>query len=100
MGWPLVTGPIILIIFLQDGADFAAKTAHGSLLGQISLVAFAWCYALVALRAPWYVSIACATVTFIGSVYLVSLLHIPLWLTLIPVIYEVYRERKFKRSKP
>ena len=24
MGWPLVTGPIILIIFLQDGADFAA----------------------------------------------------------------------------
>lgn len=83
MGWPLVTGPIIFIIFLQDGAEFAAKTAHGALLGQISLIAFAWSYALVALRAPWYLSIACATVMFIGSVYLVSLIHVPLWLTFI-----------------
>ena len=83
MGWPLVTGPIIFIIFLQEGADFAAKTAHGALLGQISLIAFAWSYALVALRAPWYLSIACSTVTFIGSVYLISLINIPLWLTFI-----------------
>ena len=83
MGWPLVTGPIIFIIFLQEGGAFAAKTAHGALLGQISLIAFAWTYALVALRAPWYLSIACATVTFIGSVYLVSLIHVPLWLTFI-----------------
>jgi len=95
MGWPLVTGPIILIIFLQDGADFAAKTAHGSLLGQISLIAFAWSYALVALRAPWYVSIACATVTFIGSVYLVSLLHIPLWLTFILLAMALFLVNKF-----
>ena len=83
MGWPLVTGPIIFIIYLQEGAAFAAKTAHGALLGQISLIAFAWTYALVALRTPWYISIACATVTFIGSVYLVSLIHVPLWLTFI-----------------
>lgn len=81
MGWPLVTGPIIFIIFLQEGADFAAKTAHGALLGQLSLIAFAWSYALVALRAPWYLAIASATVVFIGSVYLVSLIEIPLWLT-------------------
>lgn len=83
MGWPLVTGPIIFIIFLQDGADFAAKTAQGALLGQISLIAFAWSYALVALRAPWYVSIGCATVIFIGSVYVISLFHIPLWWTFV-----------------
>lgn len=81
MGWPLVTGPIIFIIFLQEGADFAAKTAHGALLGQLSLIAFAWSYALVALRAPWYLAIASATVVFIGSAYLVSLIEIPLWLT-------------------
>ena len=81
MGWPLVTGPIIFIIFLQEGANFAAKTAHGALLGQISLIAFAWSYAFVALRAPWYISIGSASIIFIGSVYLISLLSIPLELT-------------------
>ena len=83
MGWPLVTGPIIFIIFLQEGAAFAAKTAHGALLGQISLIAFAWSYSFIALRAPWYAAIPVATVTFIGSVYLISLIHVPLWLTFI-----------------
>lgn len=95
MGWPLVTGPIIFIIFLQEGAAFAAKTAHGALLGQISLIAFAWSYALVALRAPWYIAIACATVTFIGSVYLVSLIHVPLWLTFLSLILALYLVNKF-----
>ena len=95
MGWPLVTGPIIFIIFLQEGAAFAAKTAHGALLGQISLIAFAWSYALVALRAPWYLSIATATVTFIGSVYLVSLIHIPLWLTFILLVVVLFLVNKF-----
>lgn len=95
MGWPLVTGPIIFIIFLQEGAAFAAKTAHGALLGQISLIAFAWSYALVALRAPWYISIACATVTFIGSVYLVSLIHVPLWLTFVSLILALYLVNKY-----
>lgn len=95
MGWPLVTGPIIFIIFLQEGATFAAKTAHGALLGQISLIAFAWSYALVALRAPWYLSIATATVTFIGSVYLVSLIHIPLWLTFNLLVVALFLVNKF-----
>ena len=95
MGWPLVTGPIIFIIFLQEGAAFAAKTAHGALLGQISLIAFAWSYALVALRAPWYLSIATATVTFIGSLYLVSLIHIPLWLTFILLVVALFLVNKF-----
>ena len=95
MGWPLVTGPIIFIIFLQEGSAFAAKTAHGALLGQISLIAFAWSYALVALRAPWYLSIATATVTFIGSVYLVSLIHIPLWLTFILLVVALFLVNRF-----
>lgn len=95
MGWPLVTGPIIFIIFLQEGGAFAAKTAHGALLGQVSLIAFAWSYALVALKAPWYISITCATVTFIGSVYLVSLIHVPLWLTFLLLIVALYLVNKF-----
>ena len=95
MGWPLVTGPIIFIIFLQEGADFAAKTAHGALLGQISLIAFAWSYALTALRAPWYISIATASVIYIGSVYLVSLLNVPLWLTFVLLILSLILVNRF-----
>jgi len=95
MGWPLVTGPIIFIIFLQEGSAFAGDTAHGALLGQLSLVAFAWSYALVALRAPWYLSIAMASVVYIGSVYLVSLLLVPLWLTFVTLISALFLVNKF-----
>lgn len=95
MGWPLVTGPIIFIIFLQEGSDFAAKTAHGALLGQMSLIAFAWSYALVALRAPWYFAIAFATVVFIGTVYLISLIAIPLWLTFALLATALYLVNRF-----
>lgn len=95
MGWPLVTGPIIFIIFLQEGADFAAKTAHGALLGQISLIAFAWSYAVTALRAPWYISITTASVIYIGSVYLVSLLNVPLWLTFVLLILSLILVNRF-----
>jgi hypothetical protein len=95
MGWPLVTGPIIFIIFLQEGAAFAGDTAHGALLGQLSLIAFAWSYALVALRAPWYLSIATASVIYIGSVYLVSLLQVPLWLTFVTLISALFLVNKF-----
>jgi hypothetical protein len=95
MGWPLVTGPIIFIIFLQEGADFAAKTAHGALLGQISLIVFAWSYALTALRAPWYISITTASVIYIGSVYLISLLNVPLWLTFALLILSLILVNRF-----
>ena len=95
MGWPLVTGPIIFIIFLQEAAEFAAKTAQGALLGQVSFIAFVWSYSLVALRAPWYLSIACATITYVGSVYLVSLIHVPLWLTLVLVVTALDSVNKF-----
>jgi hypothetical protein len=95
MGWPLVTGPIIFIIFLQEGANFAAKTAHGALLGQISLIAFAWSYAFVALRAPWYISIGSASIIFIGSVYLISLLSIPLELTFFLLAIALFSVNRF-----
>lgn len=101
MGWPLVTGPILLIIYLQEGAAFAAKTSHGALLGQISLIAFAWSYSFIALRAPWYISILAATITFIGSVYLVSLIHIPLWLTFILLVSALFLvNRLWPRYEP
>ena len=80
---------------MQEGADFAAKTAHGALLGQISLIAFAWSYALTALRAPWYISIATASVIYIGSVYLVSLLNVPLWLTFVLLILSLFLVNRF-----
>jgi len=52
-GLPVVAGPILLIYGLSHGADFAAGAALGTLLGLISLSAFAVVYGRLARRASW-----------------------------------------------
>jgi len=52
-GLPVVAGPILLIYGLSHGAAFAAGAALGTLLGLISLTAFAVVYGRLAQRAPW-----------------------------------------------
>jgi hypothetical protein len=46
-GLPIVAGPILLIICLEEGARFGARAASSALLGLVSLalfaVVFAWC---------------------------------------------------------
>jgi hypothetical protein len=57
-GLPVVAGPIVFVMALQQGADFAARSATATLAGEGSLAAFCVLYAATALRAPWWVSTA------------------------------------------
>ncbi|MDE2572631.1 MAG: hypothetical protein KGM44_08940 [bacterium] len=51
IGLPLTSGPVILLLTLQYGDAFAARAAHGIVLGLISTAAFSVAYALLARRA-------------------------------------------------
>src|SRR5581483_5427850 len=69
--FPAVVGPVLLIAATEHGASFAARTANGTLLGLVSLSAFALGYGRIAPRAGWRLSIAfgwsCAGLAALGA---------------------------------
>jgi hypothetical protein len=56
--FPAIVGPVLLIVALAHGRSFAARAANGTLLGLVSLAAFALAYGVVAQRRGWVVSLA------------------------------------------
>lgn len=66
-GLPVVAGPIVLFIALEQGPAFAARSAAATLAGEVSLAAFCVLYASAALRAPWWISVAIGWAGFAAS---------------------------------
>jgi hypothetical protein len=64
MGLPLTTGPIFLLLAIDQGPHFAAKAAVGILFGLVGLAAFAVAYAAASGRTEWVASLASATAAF------------------------------------
>jgi hypothetical protein len=63
---PIVAGPILFISFVQHGSDFAGRAAAASLLGLISLAAFAVMYAHLAGRFGWFTTLAVSWAVVLG----------------------------------
>lgn len=59
-GFPVVTGPILLFIGIEQGATFASATAVGALAGGIAWVGFALGYAWAATKMNWALALATA----------------------------------------
>ena len=66
-GLPVVAGPIVFVMALQQGAEFAARSATATLAGEASLAAFCILYAVTALRAAWWVSTAVGWLGFAAA---------------------------------
>jgi hypothetical protein len=58
VGQPVVAGPILFITYLQHGADFASDAAASSVLGVVSLAAFAVVFSHLARRLGWSATLA------------------------------------------
>lgn len=58
VGLPVVAGPILFITYLQHGADFAGEAANSSLLGLVSIAAFAVVFSHAARRFGWLATLA------------------------------------------
>lgn len=82
MGFPFISAPISIILALQYGPDFAARSAVGTLGGLTSVCVFCLVYTVVARKASWLYSL----VAGIGAFLLVTagwnLLRWGLWPTL------------------
>ena len=49
-GLPAIAGPILLVVAIDEGTDFAAGAAAGAVLGVVALIVFVVAYVAVARR--------------------------------------------------
>ena len=71
-GWmsafPIVSGPILLTVTLEQGAGFAARAAEGTLLAVLAILVFTIAYAWAARRAGMAPSMLCALLAWAVAV--------------------------------
>ena len=82
IGLPLTTGPFIFIIYIQDGASFAARAAHGVLVGQVALIIFSWVYAVSAMKMSWGRALATGTIACLATGAVLTSFEISLFVLL------------------
>lgn len=86
-GWfaalPLTSGPLALVLTLEQGAPFAAEASAGVLLAIVALVAYAVVYAWSSLRTGWLASSAVACITYLGGIWLLGHVRASLVLTFV-----------------
>ena len=55
-GFPVVTGPILILLTIEFGGEFAASSAAAATYGAASAAVFCLSYALAAVRFPWHLA--------------------------------------------
>jgi hypothetical protein len=70
LGLPLNSAPIFLFLLVEQGPQFAARAAVGTLLGILAWAAFTLAYAYCCLRLPWWWSTIVGWIAFCGLAWL------------------------------
>ena len=73
---PIVAGPVLLIVALEQGTHFAARAAAASLLGLAALAAFVVVFARVAQARAWPMALAAGWCSFIALALALSTLSV------------------------
>ncbi|MCI2418893.1 hypothetical protein MOQ72_15730 [Saccharopolyspora sp. K220] len=76
VGLPIVAGPILFISYLQHGADFASGAASSSLLGLVSIAAFAVVFSRAAGRFGWLATLATSWTAVLAMDVALSLVRV------------------------
>ena len=76
---PLVSGPIVFFLALDQGTSFAAAAAHGSLMGAAGQAAFCVAYGWSGRLGRWPAALALGAVGFaVGALALGTATRLPL----------------------
>jgi len=98
-GLPVVAGPVLFFIAIEQGTAFAATAAVGTLAGVVGAVAFAIVYAWVATHFAWPTSFGCGLVAYFAVVAVLNLIAPSLYLAaLVSVGSLVVGPRLFPRT--
>lgn len=76
LGIPVNSGPIVFFFVLEQGNEFAARAALGTLLGIVAWAAFGLAYAWCCLRLPWWWSTLVGWATYFAVGFLLRPLKI------------------------
>ena len=76
---PVVAGPILLITFLEHGPAFVARAASASLLGLVSLAAFAVVFARVSRARSWPGTVLLGWLVCLSLDLALSFAPVPVW---------------------
>jgi hypothetical protein len=82
VGLPLTSGPVLLILALQNGNSFAADTARGIIFGTITVAFFCLTYASAALHWRWPGALLASWLVFLVATALLQLVALTLSLAL------------------
>lgn len=75
-GLPAIAGPILLVVAIDEGTDFAAGAAAGTLLGIVALIVFVVAYVAVARRLHWPWAVAAGWTSFLLAVLVLRPVHV------------------------
>ncbi|HMD89490.1 MAG TPA: hypothetical protein VKF38_10035 [Anaerolineaceae bacterium] len=75
MAFPLISGPISILLALENGPAFAAQAAIGTMQGQASVCLFCLSYSLASRKARWPLSLSAAISSFLLAVFLWNTCH-------------------------
>lgn len=78
-GFPLTSLPVSVFLALEQGPDFAATAAVGTLLGLLAQAALCVVYSWAARRALWPMSAAVGVAAFLGVTLVLTRLTVSVW---------------------
>lgn len=89
-GWlsafPIVSGPILLVISLEQGPEFGASAAAATLLAVLAILVFSVAYAWASARGGVVFSMCCALAAYALAVICLRLLELPLGVSFLVVV--------------
>ncbi len=78
-GFPVVTGPILFFIAIEQGALFAGQAAVGATLAVLGNIGFGIAYSWISRRHAWQVSLAGGLAVYVCMVLLFNGLALSAW---------------------
>ncbi len=98
-GFPIVAGPILLLVAIEQGIAFAADTAVGALAATIANVFFCLAYAWTATRHPWWACLMTGFTAFAAVAALLTVVPLSVyWLFALALICILGATRLFPRN--
>ena len=100
-GFPIVAGPILLLLALDRGSDFTADAALGGYFGLVPWLAFTACYARCSRRWPWPLAALVGFTLWTAAALAMIWLEVgPRWLEMLPVLVLAAAILFYPRGEP
>ena len=75
--FPVVVGPALLFVAIEQGTEFATKAAGGAISAVLALVAFSLTYVLSATRFTWWLCLCLAMTAYSSVVVILHAFNLP-----------------------